>query len=519
VITGTLTLFHWSLRSDVRTIWPHVVRAGFALFMLESISAAFVDSFTAAGPGLRFFESLCLLNVLLISVSGISYFVSAVTEEKDAGTLALLRLAGVTPLAIILGKSTSRLISSLMLLFIQLPFTFLAITLGGVTWQQILASYLALAAWMAFVANIALFCSVRCQTSGRAAGLSAAVLFLFFTVSKVITLGLAASPPGYLSLPVRNGLEWIASCQQSLSILPRLQEILYDSRAADLIDSQFTHDLMVSGVLFLLSVLMFDRWSSPQASPEFAISRNTRRYTIGRCWKLPLVWKDFLFFTGGRAFFLTKFVLYGGILLGFGRYQQWTQREPLFPLTGDASWNALLTLLSILNIEVLLYAAGTLFAEVRQTTISSLAMLPISTPRLLLEKSMACLLATLPAIFWTAVLLASDWQNISMRCSATMVVTFFVVLLLSSHLTVLLSLMTRWGALPLALLITAACFMCCPMVILSMFSVTDAMARSHNLHIGLLLGTIVNLVWIWLFVLLPLELEIIRRWNLMSQQC
>jgi hypothetical protein len=45
------------------------------------------------------------------------------------------------------------------------------------------------------------------------------------------------------------------------------------------------------------------------------------------------------------------------------------------------------------------------------------------------------------------------------------------------------------------------------------------MARSHNLHIGLLLGTIVNLVWIWLFVLLPLELEIIRRWNLMSQQC
>ncbi|MFN9970817.1 MAG: hypothetical protein ACK58T_13075, partial [Phycisphaerae bacterium] len=74
--------------------------------MLFSITAAYVDAFSAAGPGLKFFQSICMLNVLLISVSGISYFVSAVTEERDSGTLALLRLAGMTPLAIVLGKST-----------------------------------------------------------------------------------------------------------------------------------------------------------------------------------------------------------------------------------------------------------------------------------------------------------------------------------------------------------------------------------------------------------------------------
>ena len=66
----------------------------------------------------------------LISVAGVSYFVSAVSEEKDAGTLALLQLAGAPPLGIVLSKSTSRMISSLMLLTIQLPFTFLAVTLG-----------------------------------------------------------------------------------------------------------------------------------------------------------------------------------------------------------------------------------------------------------------------------------------------------------------------------------------------------------------------------------------------------
>ncbi|MFN8708780.1 MAG: hypothetical protein ACK50J_19035, partial [Planctomyces sp.] len=92
------------------------------------------------------------------------------------------------------------------------------------------------------------------------------------------------------------------------------------------------------------------------------------------------------------------------------------------------------------------------------------------------------------------------------------------IILLSSHLTVLLSLITRWGALPLAVLITAAAFMCCPMVLWTMFSVTDAVARSHGLRIGVLLGAVVNLVWVWLFVLLPLEIEIARRWNQKAEE-
>ena len=175
-------------------------------------------------------------------------------------------------------------------------------------------------------------------------------------------------------------------------------------------------------------------------------------------------------------------------------------------------------MIAILIVEILLYASGSLFSEIRQSTISSLVMLPISTPRLLGEKIVACLLATAPALFWLGVILVTDFRNLMDRTSATMVVTVITIILLSSHLTVLLSLITRWGALPLAVLITAAAFMCCPMVLWTMFSVTDAVARSHGLRIGVLLGAVVNLVWVWLFVLLPLEIEIARRWNQKAEE-
>ena len=120
MISGTLMLFNWSLRMDSKSIYPHIIRAVFSFMMFFSISIPFMDAFGTSRTGLRFFETICYLNVLLITVSGVSYFVTAVTEEKDAGTFALLRLAGMTALSITLGKSTSRLVSSLMLLVIQL---------------------------------------------------------------------------------------------------------------------------------------------------------------------------------------------------------------------------------------------------------------------------------------------------------------------------------------------------------------------------------------------------------------
>lgn len=519
MISGVLTLFSWTLRSDVRAVWPHLVRAGFAIFMLFSISVAWVDVFAVVGPGLRFFEKISYLNVLLITVSGISYFVGAVTEEKDSGNLALLRLAGVTPLAIILGKSTSRLISALMLLLIQLPFTFLAITLGGITWQQVLASYVALATYLAFVCNIALFCSVRCATSSRAAGAAAVTMLLFFAVSAIISGFLSSFPASRLPGWIAQGLEGVAGWQQQASITVRLNEILSStSGGVSLTDSQTWWSLGLAIVLFLASIAMFDRWSVPQESLVQQGDRIMRRVARGRCWRLAVLWKDLQFFTGGFVYGGVRLVVYGLIVAGTAYLRSTLVSGRLFWPAGDMIWDLFLLLLLLLSAELLFYSSGSLFSEVRQTTVAGLVLLPLRTERILLEKAGAVAVALSPAVFWTGVVYLMDPAAISEHCSATMVVSAVSILLLSSHLTVLLSLYTRWAALPLALLLTAVGGVCCPIFIFATFMITNAISRSQQLESSLLLGSVVSLVQIWLFVLLPIQTWIVSRWNLLSQQ-
>ncbi|MBL8815063.1 MAG: hypothetical protein JNL58_03455 [Planctomyces sp.] len=516
---GTLILFQWSLRADSRAFWPHAVRAGFALLMMAGIVVVLADPFGTTGPGLLYFQQICRLNMVLIFAAGITYFVSAVSEEKDSGTLALLRLAGVTPLAILLGKSTSRLISSLMLLAIQLPFTLLSITLGGVTWKQVIAAYLALAAWMALVANLALFCSVRCQTMGRAATLTVLLLVLLMILSPLIQLALptlqAVSTPAWMLGFFESLRSWV---EDSL-INRRLTEILSPAgQSTELLGAQFFWNSLMSLVLFGMSVLVYNRWSLGSEQSVSGDLRSIRLKSHGRCWKWAVVWKDFLFLTGGRTAVAGKLIGYGLLVAGCSWWHHVNAPLSRMLLDGDTAWITLILLALALCVEVLLFSAGSLFSEVRQTTLSTLQMVPISTPILLLQKVCATVLAVMPAGLWMVVVFFMAPQAVMERCSITMVISYILVVMLSSHLTVLLSLYARWAALPLAILITATSFMCCPMVIMGTLAMTESVARQHNIQVGLLLGGLINLLWVWVFILLPIELEIVKRWDRLGQE-
>ena len=519
MISGTQTLFNWSLRSDTKSVYPHVVRAAFCGFMLLAILAAWADSLAGMAPGLNFFSWICRLNVLLISVSGISYFVSAVTEEKDAGTLALLRLAGVSPLAIVLSKSTSRLISALMLLLIQLPFTFLAITLGGVTWQQIIAAYLALAAWMCMVANAALFCSVRCHTSGRAASLATSLLLLFFAAGPIL-LGVAGlKNVSWLPPEVIEICEGLRNEQQLMSVTVRLDNILTRNKNLTLVGEQFWRNVSVGGVMFLLSVVLFNRYSEPVEDNPHGKSAKVRRFTIGRCWKLPVVWKDFLFFTGGKSFLLIKAIGYAALMAGFVWFHQLDRPNSSRWLSEDLTRVAFGTVSLLLTVEMLLYASNSLFLEVRQSAIASLRMLPIQTPVILLQKVGACLLALLPAVVTLITLLVYDsYAVLNAQDVQGQLVAWVFISLMMTHLTVLLSLYTRWAALPLAILLTVISFPCIGGAAVGLTEITKKTAQLNGIHWGVWLGVVVNFVWMWIFVLLPIQIEIVNRWNRLSRE-
>ncbi len=518
MISGTQTLFNWSLRSDTKSVYPHVVRAGFCGFMMFAILAAWADSLGNLSPGLRFFRWICWLNVLLISVSGISYFVSAVTEEKDAGTLALLRLAGVSPLAIVLSKSTSRLISALMLLVIQLPFTLLAITLGGVTWQQIIAAYFSLAAWMCMVANVALFCSVRCSTSGRAASLATTILLLFFAAGPILQGFTTLTQVPWIPPRAISVCQGLYDEQQLMSVTVRLEEIFQTGTTVVFFESQFLRNMGVGLSMFFLSVVLFNFYSEPVEANPHGQSASVRRFTVGRCWRLPIIWKDFLFFMGGKSFLLMKLIGYGCLLGGFVWFHQLERPGSVEWLSRDLTRVAFGTVTALLTVEMLLYSSNSLFLEVRQSAIPALRMLPIPTPIILAQKVGACLIALSPALLGLAVLMIYDGEAFFGHPHfSEQVVAWLFIALLSTHLTILLSLYTRWAALPLAILLTSISFPCIAGAAVGLTKITQETAELNGISWGIWFGVLVNFVWMWIFVLLPIQVEVVNRWNRLSR--
>lgn len=515
---ATSALFSWSLRADANSTAPHAVRGGFAVFVLLSVAMAWADSLSAVGPGLRFFTTICYLNVFLITVAGMSYFVSAVTEEKDAGTLALLKLAGAPPLGIMLSKSTSRLISAIMLLMIQLPFTFLAVTLGGVTWDQVIAAYLALMAWLCLVANGALFCSVVSPTSGRAAVRATGLLILLFTIGPLASAIVTMKVPAWLPVQIQQVAAGVLSAYQTLMVGPRLDEILSATGIKTLTGPQFWWSMLCGGGLFAISTLLFNRLAHTPATPNAIASRRVRRFAVSRTWKLFVVWKDFLFYTGGIPGFAGRFVLYGGVVTGYVIFHRFESPKSEAWMADHLAWYCFLTLIGIVTVEGMFYASGLLVHEAEQKTLGPLRLVPAETVWILVQKLMACGIALTPGLFWVGVLLVISHRGIILELTPTMVIWYVFEVLLCAHLTMLLSLHSRWAALPIALFLTAASNMCFPLIVLGLIRAVTSMASVNGLRMGDLTIIVINFIWAWVFVLLPLELEIVKSWNRLAEK-
>ena len=408
-----------------------------------------------------------------------------------------------------------------MLLVIQLPFTLLAITLGGVTWQQIFASYFALAAWMCLVANVALFCSVRCSTSGRAASMATATLLLFFGAQPILNGILSLKGLTWIPSEVMDVCELLLAGQQELSVIVRLNEILQPSGGnSALFGMQFWQNTGIGLLMFVLSVLLFNGYSEPTVEKRGGQTATVRRLVVGRCWRYPIVWKDFQFFLGGRSLWLIKFGGYCCVLGAFLWFYTLAQTDgPFWASLDQLSSTAFGTVTVLLSIEMLLYASNSLFMELRSFTIPSLRMLPIPTPLLLLQKLGACLIGLAPGII--ALLLIFTFHPgvvLDDQHFPEKVVLWLFVALLSTHLTVLLSLYTRWAALPLALLLTSVSTPCIAAAAVGLTEITQQTAELNGIQFGIWLGIIVNFVWMWIFVLLPIQIEIINRWNRLSRQ-
>ena len=97
---GTLALMTRGLRFDCRRWQMHALRFLLVGFFLLFLFVAWLSSLTALGsaPGLTFFWSITFTNYAFVTLAGMSFFTSTITEEKEEQTLGLLKMAGVNRL-------------------------------------------------------------------------------------------------------------------------------------------------------------------------------------------------------------------------------------------------------------------------------------------------------------------------------------------------------------------------------------------------------------------------------------
>ena len=449
-MNGIWQLARQSLMMDTRRFGSHAVRFGLAVVLyLAAARASFLTLWSATG--LALFHSQLLLTAAYVSITAIFGFSQAISEEKEDETLGLMRLADISPLSIILGKMAGRLVDAALLLAIQFPFTVIAITLGGVSWPQVIAAYSALAAYLWLLATLGIVASVL-QPTGTAAARWTAIVVGLYTLSPYVWMSAQASWRfSHWDLTIRKVFDFIC--------LPlRLTAVTQSSFN----ESPWCASVgvgLVAGTFFLLIAWWaFDRVSfdtavirssqtdlSPQADEFERPSRMT--------WSNPVIWREFTYLTGGKRGLRTRIIshsLIAFVMLIFqdtiGHVFAWASIFSGLLALVDGTWTA-----------------SRLFRdEIRDRTWSSLVQTPHSIERLAYDKLCGWLLGMIPVIafpyaYILITIIVHEHTRFDMAMelligSATIGISVFAYL----HLLMLMSLYFGWKATPLTLTISFA---------------------------------------------------------------
>ncbi len=458
---GTFALFNRTLSVDFRQTRAHLFRFLFTVMILFCLMSAHMASRMVGAAGLILFTQIIYLNFVFILMAGVSFFATAITEEKEEQTIGLLLMAGVNPISLLLGKSLPRLVSALLLLSVQFPFTLLAITLGGVTFSQVIAVYSSLAVFLFCLSNLGLLCSVICDRSRSASTLVVIALAAFFwgvpLFDWALNVMIQEKWIAATTLPVTYAnltLEWLSQS----SVLRQINIILTSGFSESPWGIQFWSNLISGMVLFLLSCLLFSRFALTEVSTSpgrgIVSKKKSLLFSPGRSWANALMWKDFFFVNGGYGMAMIKFICFGIALFALCSFIGYTSRSYSREEIGlTVFW----TMVIVLLIEISLISARVFHVEVQWKTLVSTSMLPQSMAKTAYSKVAGCLIGIIPAciyLFLGAVLSIYEMiDDVGMILSEPTFWMLCIEVLFFWHLTALLSTYIKWGALPLAFIL------------------------------------------------------------------
>ncbi|MFO1022209.1 MAG: hypothetical protein U0903_16185 [Planctomycetales bacterium] len=413
---GSEALLIRGLNEDARSLGMHLVRAVFVGLALFGCLSFFFQQGVFGAPGLAAFRLMIYVDAIGFALIGVSYFSAAIAEEREQGMLGLLKMSGISPLGLLLGKSTLRLLPACMGLILQVPLILLAITLGGVRYEQIAAAVCALLAFLVLLVNLSLFMSVISPTPQIAGQRTwAALVFMFFLP---IILGLPASllPAGVQPWENSGIVADICSGLQSWfrdrHIATRIRVITDSTFDQSWLSSQVTFDLALGVILFLISWWSFesftrDRDLSIERRPDGKKIRKLSRGISLRSWDNAFAWKEFQFSIGGwralrRTLFSSLLVLslifcfcYG--LLLYGTTSQFgAQITTLSDLIREFGPIPLLGSLLLIGITIVGGFGRSFAADLKEKTFGTLMLTPQTPLRIVSSTVLGRLMPILP---------------------------------------------------------------------------------------------------------------------------
>jgi hypothetical protein len=471
---GTITLLTRSLRLDALQKRAHAFRIISIGFVFLLLVATHIYTAGRGSPGLRFFALICQLCLGLITVAGAGHFSTAITEEKEAGTLNLLLLANVPSLAVLVGKSTTRIVSVLLVFAGIFPFALLALALGGATAHQVWSGLLALIAYLVLVANIGLLASVLQRTGGGASLITTAVLVMLLgapyllsrLVSALVFVGWATA-----GSPMIKRLESVQVTLENFSVVTRIQKIQSTGFNESAWSTQVVVSLLIGALLFSMSWLLFRRFCEylgDAVPPRIGVVRvkgGSRRWLLSRIltprsWRNAIAWKDFHFLVGGLPGLVARFALIPIIAAGLFAVDRLLSAG----MNLQAPDALRIALLLAAGLEAIALSARIFNSEYRRQTLCTLALLPRSTLYLCYSKALGCCLVLIPFAFWFLIIGArysiglNGLAGIYLLDSQSVVIGCLALVLM--HLTAWLSLHVKWGALPLSVMILMVLMSC-----------------------------------------------------------
>ena len=487
-LAPVFALLERSLRVDSRSWQWTAARAALPLVVLVAMfpMQTLFRIGTVGAPGLMFFKSMVWTTFALLTVSGLSFFSAAIAEEKEEMTLGLLRMTGLSPVSILFGKSTARLAGALLLLAVTLPFTLLAVTLGGVGTDQVLATYITLAAYLFFLANVALLCSVISSRPAHATALTALLLMLFYLVPTLLEGLLPIWRP-------KAPAPWLPAALEAARFASRLLPtselvLILQTGFSGPLAGQATLGMVMGGAgFFLLAWALFERGTREQR--EAAPSRPALFRRGSRRGRVPphirgspaVTWRDYTFMGGGSVGAAFRFLLAGGVATAVACLPRMMGEKTTPPEFVSACFFFIPVGVAFLGMSL---DAGRMFNQEWQwKTLSGLATLPVPLPELVWRKVQASLKQAFPVLLLLLVSLLyapGAWgdaiEGIGDELGGVLLIMAMQYLVFLS-LTAFLSLVLKRGAFAasVAILYFGMGFMMMPLgFLLSAFGVRDS---------------------------------------------